>query len=382
MPSSGNSWIVLAVLLLAACAGSDDGAAPTDDDDSDQTEESSQPAASPSDDGDDDEPEEPADASSSSSGGGRLDSGGPTLRSDAAAGGSRSDASASGSTRSDAGISGDSSVGGEAASDAGSAPPSGGAEPRIPEIKGECPMFKSGSAQVGRLRATMNVGTPGATKGALLFGFHGTGGAGSASIAPKVQAEITGGGGITVAFRYRSGGMTDIAPPTGTWFVEDMEVVDQIVACAVKNHNIDPRRIHATGCSAGGLMAGTLGLMRSSYMASVAPNSGGINYMNSRMLQDPARAPAGFTMHGGSADNVIVNFENTSKWFHAQIQKAQAGGFLVDCMHGRGHCGAGNALFEQAWEFMKAHPFGIEKSPYAEGLPSTFPSYCKVVPKP
>jgi hypothetical protein len=368
----------LTVLLLGACGDDGDGAGTLGNDDSDGTEESLEPATPR----DDDDLEEPFDAGSDQ-GADRADSEGSTTRSDAASQGSRSDASTSGSARSDAATDRDSSPGETPSdSDGGGAPPAGGSEPRIPEIKGECPTFKSGSAQVGRLRATMNVGTPGATKGALLFGFHGTGGAGSASIAPKVQAEITGGGGITVSFRYRSGGMTDIAPPTGTWFVEDMEVVDQIVACAVKNHNIDPRRIHATGCSAGGLMAGTLGLMRSSYMASVAPNSGGINYMNSRMLQDPARAPAGFTMHGGSADNVIVNFENTSKWFHAQIQKAPAGGFLVDCMHGRGHCGAGNALFEQAWEFMKAHPYGIEKSPFAEGLPSTFPSYCKLVPKP
>ncbi len=50
-------------------------------------------------------------------------------------------------------------------------------------------------------------------------------------------------------------------------------LVDQLVACAVRDHNVDPRRIYTTGCSAGGLFAAALGAARSRYIAAVAPDS-------------------------------------------------------------------------------------------------------------
>jgi hypothetical protein len=50
----------------------------------------------------------------------------------------------------------------------------------------------------------------------------------------------------------------------------------------------------------------------------------------------------------------------------------------VNCNHGGGHCGAPAALYTAAWEFMKAHPFGVKPLPYAAGLPATFPTYCKI----
>jgi poly(3-hydroxybutyrate) depolymerase len=37
---------------------------------------------------------------------------------------------------------------------------------------------------------------------------------------------------------------------------DDFKVADLIVVCGVKGHNIDPKRIYTTGCSAGGLHAG------------------------------------------------------------------------------------------------------------------------------
>ncbi len=43
-----------------------------------------------------------------------------------------------------------------------------------------------------------------------------------------------------------------------------------------ENYNVDPRRIFATGGSAGGLFSGAMGVLRSNYMAAIAPNSGGL----------------------------------------------------------------------------------------------------------
>lgn len=275
-------------------------------------------------------------------------------------------------------------AGGAIAGGAGGAP-AGPPTPRIPEPKGECPNFNSGSAMVGLLRLQIDSGVPKETKGSLLFAWHftaGTAGAAMAGVPASVRSEITDGGGIVVAPQGNVGGSgrTDIAPPTGAWFVQDLEVADQIVACAVKNHNIDPNRIYSTGCSAGGLMSGTFGLMRSEYVAAVAPNSGGINYMNSRMLSDKTHAPAAFLMHGGTGDNVIVNFGDTSHWFEDQNKLAANKPFMIECNHGLGHCGAPSSLHVQAWEFMKAHPYDVGTSPWASSPPSGLPSYCKVVP--
>ena len=159
-------------------------------------------------------------------------------------------------------------VGGAAGAGGTPADPALQGIPKIPEPMGECPMFMTGTATIGGLRVQIEAGTPGEAKGSLLFAWHSTAGSAGAAmtgVPASVRTEITMGGGIVVAPQGNVGGSgrTDIAPPTGAWFLEDLEVADLIVACAVKNHNIDPNRIYSTGCSAGGLMSGTLGLMRS-----------------------------------------------------------------------------------------------------------------------
>lgn len=262
--------------------------------------------------------------------------------------------------------------------------PAAPAVPKIPEPKGDCPMFTNGTMMIAGLRTQIQAGTPKETKGALLFAWHataGTAGAAMAGVPAAVRSEITMAGGIVVAPQGNVGGSgrTDIAPPTGAWFIQDLDFADQVVACAVKNHNIDPNRIHATGCSAGGLMSGTFGLMRSQYVASVLPNSGGINFMNSRMLSDKAHGPAALLMHGGSGDNVIVNFGETSMWFGEQNKLAGNKPYMLDCNHSRGHCGAPTSLHTLGWEFMKAHPYNVGASPWAMSPPMNLPDYCKVV---
>ena len=259
--------------------------------------------------------------------------------------------------------------------------PPGEVDPIIPEIQGECPNFLSGSQRIMELQTEVAAGSPGATPGPLLFAWHGTGGTGSLGllqVPASVKNDIMSQGGIVVAptggAPARSG--QDVTFVLGVWYDgHDLDFADLIVACAVKNHNIDPRRIYTTGCSAGGLMAGTMALQRSSYVAAAAPNSGGVALPGGRP-QDSARIPAIFAMHGGSGDNVIVNFQDTTNNLAAVL--VPAGSFFVDCNHNSGHCGAPTSLHEAAWEFMKAHPFGTSPSPYAGGLPASFPSYCMV----
>ena len=262
-------------------------------------------------------------------------------------------------------------------------PPDGGGvtpgdvEPIIPEISGECPTFKAGTstATVLGISATIIAGAQKDGTGSLLFYWYGTGGLGDVGFLPQaVKDDLTSQGGIIFAQNQALNTGGDCSG-TGTFGIDDMKISDQVVACAVKNYGINPKRIYATGCSAGGLMTGCMGIMRSNYIAAVAPNSGGITIGYGK-LQNPMHAPDAITMNGGAGDNVIVNFGNTSEGYDNYILKY--GGFAVNCIHSSGHCGAPPGLYGSAWQFLKDHPFGTKPSPYAGGLPSGFDPTCKI----
>jgi predicted esterase len=254
-------------------------------------------------------------------------------------------------------------------------------EPILPPVQGDCPDFVTGTQTIRGLSTEIVAGTPGAVQGPLLFTWHGTGGTGKQALLQlpqSVQQEITAEGGIIVA--PSDNGQTregqDVTFVLGVWYDgADLKFADQIVACAVQNHNIDPRRIYVTGCSAGGLMAGVMSLERSAYVAAAAPNSGGIAAPLFQ-LADPSRVPAVMSLYGGSSDTVIVNFSDTTRNLTNLLQPA--GAFVVECNHGMGHCGAPASLHEKAWKFMKAHPFGTKPSPYENGLPGDFPGFCEI----
>lgn len=279
-------------------------------------------------------------------------------------------------TKSDGG--GSTTTGPAAGGDAGaggSTPPAmpvGGPDPVLPEAKGDCPEFVSGTATIGGLSGIqVQAGAKGNGTGSLVFYWHGTGSSSFESGQFAGTSEVVAGGGIVIAPSGSLGKGGDCSG-TGTFYQSDFEVADLIVACAVKNHGIDPHRIYTTGCSAGGLQAGCMGSMRSSYIAAVLPNSGGEVFP--QMVQDKTHMPALMTMHGGSSDMVIVTFSETSKT--ADMHYKGAGAMVINCDHGGGHCGAPADLQKAGWQFMKDHPFGIKTDPYASGLPASFPKYC------
>jgi predicted esterase len=250
-------------------------------------------------------------------------------------------------------------------------------DPTIPPIDGECPVFKSGTVTVGKLGGiTLVVGSKASGPTApLVFYWHGTGStAGEYALMAKAVADgVTSEGGILASFQGSVGTGGDCSG-TGIFSKDDFKVADQIVACAVRDYNIDPHRIYSTGCSAGGLQTGCMATLRSSYLAAAAPNSGGV--VLPLKFDDPSHTPAIMTMHGGPQDNVVVSFATTSKSLDTQFKNA--GGFVINCDHGGGHCGAPAALYKSVWDFFKAHPFGAAPEPYESGIPSGFPSYCQV----
>jgi poly(3-hydroxybutyrate) depolymerase len=251
----------------------------------------------------------------------------------------------------------------------------GAADPQIPAVTGECPAWASGTISfmgLGGITVQAGPKAAGPTAPMVLY-WHGTGSfAGEfAGMAGAIAQGVAAEGGILISFQGSTGG--DFRSGTSVFGVGDYDLVDQFVACAVRDHNVDPRRIYTTGCSAGGLFATSLAIERSSYIAAAAPNSGGsaipLGWQNEY-------TPALMTMHGApGVDVVFIDFSDTSATADANFKGR--GGFVINCNHGGNHCGGGG-LAGDAWEFFKAHPYGVDPYPWEGGLPAGFASDCMI----
>jgi predicted esterase len=257
------------------------------------------------------------------------------------------------------------------------APATGAATPTIPALTEECPAFQTGTITFMGLRGIQIVaGSKAAAPTApLVFYWHGTGSTSGefARLAGAVRSGVESEGGVLVSFQGTTGG--DALSGTSVFGRGDLELVDQLAACAVRDHNVDPRRIFTTGCSAGGLFATNLAVLRSEYIAAAAPNSGGLTFPQQFQSE---YTPALMTVHGAPGrDVVVVDFSNTSRT--ADTTFSGRGGFVVNCNHGGGHCGGGG-LAGDVWEFFEAHPYGVEPqpSPWTSGLPGGFSSDCQI----
>jgi hypothetical protein len=262
------------------------------------------------------------------------------------------------------------------------APCSNGTEPVIPEPMGECPPMVSGPFTFMGVTSQIWVGTKSDTqKGPIMLYWHGTGGnalTATGELDAGCVAEIMAQGGVIGSIE---GGLMGDTLDWGVFTTGDYQSADQIVACAVQQLNIDTHRIYSAGASAGGLAAGEIAYGRSQYIAATNPNSGGQGgYPMNMVLSDPTHVPAALTMHGArGVDVVVIDFGDSS--LREDIDIAKKGGFAVDCDHGGPHVGAPLDLKAAGWDFLKAHPFGFGTSPYAGGLPASYPSYCMIVTK-
>ncbi len=273
-----------------------------------------------------------------------------------------------------AGVSGSNGSGGTSAMDGSAGGGTGGAAPVIPERKGECPAFENGTVSVGTLSGILIVAgaKPATPTAPLVFYWHGTASTSDEflSRAPALQDRVVAEGGVLVSFQGTLGG--DLLSGTSIFGEADLPVVDQIVACAVQNHNVDPRRIFTTGCSAGGMFAAALAARRSGYIAAAATNGGG--WVMPVTWQDDHTPPL-MTIHGPPGyDANIIDLANTSA-IADQAFKAR-GGFVIDCSHTGGHC-IGPPFDDAVWTFFEAHPYGVEPEPWSS-LPAGFESTCKI----
>ncbi|HVU05061.1 MAG TPA: hypothetical protein VHE30_25100 [Polyangiaceae bacterium] len=265
-------------------------------------------------------------------------------------------------------------LGGSGNGSGGSIGGNGSSPTNLPTPKGTCQPFVTGdmtfSGQQVKVWAGPSKGGPLVIYWYATFSSVAevTSGLGQAAI-----NEITGMGGI-VAAMYKT---TATGSTTGNnvWYTGDFDIADEIVACAIQEHNIDTRHIHAIGFSAGGLQSGYMAYARSNYIASVVTYSGG---SLSSTLADPSNAPPVMCQHGDQgSDVVVIDFSQASAALESNIRSH--GSYAMDCNHGGGHL-IPAADVGASWHFMKDHPFKGSPEPYANGIPAGFPSYCKSVP--
>lgn len=193
---------------------------------------------------------------------------------------------------------------------------------------------------------------------------------------------VTAAGGIVAAFAKTNGIGTDTG--NGVWFTGDFTTADQVVACAIEQRRIDPRKIYAMGASAGAIQTTWMSYTKSGYLAATATLSGGLpslngTYFTPTILQDPTHVPAAMATHGATGvDELVIDFAVASADWEADIQKK--GGFSVDCNTGGGHVSGPPEIGPAIWQFFQDHPFKIEDD-YTSGLPGVFPSYCQIGPR-
>jgi predicted esterase len=278
-------------------------------------------------------------------------------------------------TATDAGQSGDAGL----PSDGGN-----GSGPTLPTPTGTCPVFANGAvtfAPSGIPPRTVQVYMSDAAKtmhGPLIFYWYATGS--SATLEPPYAlgatlASIESAGGIVVAPQADpSAGAFEWFIVNGSSKLDDFQVADEIVACAAQTTGIDTTHIHAMGMSAGGLQTTAMSFLRSSYLASVATYSGGMPMGFSPQNEDPANKFAALIFDGGATDNVFgVDFQAASQTYQSTLKSA--GHFAAICDHGMGHNIPTDAAPSVA-QFFQANGFGVYPSPYVNGLPATFPTYC------
>lgn len=247
-------------------------------------------------------------------------------------------------------------------------------DPVVPMITGDCPSFDQSSTItfMGLAGIDVEVGAkPSMPTAPLVFYWHGTGSdAGEyAMLAAEVHKGVISEGGVLISFESTTGG--DILSGTAIFGQGDFKLADQLFACAVRDHNIDPRRVYVTGCSAGALFTAAMAAKRSSYIAAAAPNNGG---WTMPVPFEDDHTPKLMSIHSTVGEDALpIDFAQTSA--SADMAFKQRGGFVIDC-DGASHCD--RSLAPDIWSFFKAHPYGVAPEPWAGGLPAGFSAACKV----
>ena len=270
---------------------------------------------------------------------------------------------------------------------------SGNVPTMLPTAKGTCPTLMTGNTQMITLNGTamswsLWVGNKAPTPtGPIVIYWHATGTNAQEAVESLGMTginDIVNLGGVVASADSTT--MTGTTTGNNVWYTGDMDWADFIIACAIQQLNIDTSHIHAAGYSAGALQTGYMWYVRSGYLASAIVYSGGAG-IGGGQLQDPSNAPSLIGAEGapgGSSCTISssnCDFLAGSTTMFEQAAKAAGAPMVIDCNDGSSHVDITrlSRLAPVAWQFFKDHPFGQGKpDPYAKGLPSGFPSYCKI----
>jgi dienelactone hydrolase len=152
-----------------------------------------------------------------------------------------------------------------------------------------------------------------------------------------------------------------------------VQLFDDTLACLHEQFQVDLGRIHATGMSAGGIWTTYLIAFRSNLLASAVPLSGGAN--SAHYISPEDQIPV-MLVWGGESDTYNgFSFHDASLDFSADLRAD--GHFVVECEHDGGHDIPDGAA-SWTWDFLAAHPKGVDPLPWLDGLPESQPDICRI----
>lgn len=250
----------------------------------------------------------------------------------------------------------------------------------LPTAKQTCPTLATGMVSFLGSSVSLSVG-PANTKGPLLFYWHATGMTYTEvqSGFSAVISEVKSNGGVVASFTTTTSTGTNTG--NGVWYTGDIDVADEVLACAIQQGLVDTSRIHVSGYSAGGLQCAAMSYLRSGYVASVLCMSGGfVSGMSNYAPQDPKRVPPAIAAHGAAGSDVfILDFATCSGTYCSSV--VSKGGLAINCNDGGDHITSmttrAATMGPVGWKFFAENPYGADNH-YPSGLPSYFPSYCTI----
>lgn len=243
--------------------------------------------------------------------------------------------------------------------------------------RGDCPALDDGVIDdfpTGDTSYRVKVVLPPEPQGApVLFAWHWLGGSAADIVRYMDLDDLAQDQGVIVIAPDSDGSPYEwhiLEAPEGN---PDLLLFEDLLACAHAQHGVDLDRIHALGMSAGGLQTTYLTMYEAPWLASTAIFSGGTLQ---GMYDSPERPLPVMVTWGGPTDTYSsVSFDESSTYLSEQLQAD--GSFVVECEHSLGHQIPDGAS-AWAWDFLAAHPYGVDPEPWAAGLPDSLPDYCRI----
>lgn len=249
----------------------------------------------------------------------------------------------------------------------------------LPTPKGTCEDFRTGVMKFNGMQVQIWAGAPAAAPGGpLLIYWHGTGTSADEAVSGFGQAginDVMAQGGIVASFIDTT--MQGSVSGGTIWYSGDLDVADEIVACAIEKQKIDVTRIHSSGYSAGGLQTGAMVTQRANYIASGLIYSGGVIAFGPGA--GSSNVPPIMCAHGATGSDVLgLDFAMACE--SLETQTTMKGGFAVDCNDGGAHIDILTRFAPASfgYKFLTTHPYGTKPSPWMGMLPGDAPKNCKI----